>query len=320
MQRRSLDAVSRFADRAVLALRAASASRPRGGGGGSRQGRDPRPRRQRGAGRQGHRRLGRERRRRTGRRQERRQGALVLRRPGRRRLEASRWRRPGSNPSRKTSWSTAAAPPKRCARPSSRSRRKSSRRRRRRSSRSSTPRSRKGNRLAGAGEYAAARTAYQKALDQVEEPAKKAEILAGIASTYVQEKKPADSVQYLEQALAIDRQERDRAAADGLVLAAQGRDEEAKQYLARLPDEGSVSTPRPSSTSASCATTKASSTRRARSSTGCWRSIPDRAEAYYFSGLVKLNQEQQRSGSRALPEVPRARAAATRRPPRRASS
>ena len=46
----------------------------------------------------------------------------------------SRWRRRDSSPSRRTSWSTAAALPRPCARPSSRSRRKCSRRRRRRRS------------------------------------------------------------------------------------------------------------------------------------------------------------------------------------------
>ena len=148
-----------------------------------------------------------------------------------------------------------------------------------------------GNRLAGAGEYEAARTAYQQALDQVEEPAKKAEILAAIASTSVQEKKPADSVQYLEQALALDAKNETALRLMVAVLAAQGRDQEAKQYLARLPDEQSLD----ASTQLNLGIMRYNEGKLEEAGAIFDRVLaqhPDRAEAYYFSGLVKLNQEQ----------------------------
>jgi lipopolysaccharide biosynthesis regulator YciM len=148
-----------------------------------------------------------------------------------------------------------------------------------------------GNRLAGAGDYEAARTAYQRALGEVEEPAKKAEILAAIASTFAQEQKPADSVQYLEQALAIDAKNETALRLMVSVLAAQGRDEEAKQYLARLPDEQSLD----ASTQLNLGIMRYNEGKLEEAGAIFDRVLaqhPDRAEAYYFSGLVKLNQEQ----------------------------
>jgi Tfp pilus assembly protein PilF len=148
-----------------------------------------------------------------------------------------------------------------------------------------------GNRLASAGEYEAARTAYKRALEQVEEPAKKAEILAGIASTCVQEQKPADGVQYLEQALALDAKNETALRLMVAVLAAQGRDEEAKQYLARLPDEQILD----ASTQLNLGIMRYNEGKLEEAGAIFDRVLaqhPDRAEAYYFSGLVKLNQEQ----------------------------
>ena len=148
-----------------------------------------------------------------------------------------------------------------------------------------------GNRLAGAGDYAAARTAYEQALGKVEEPAKKAEILAGIASTYVQEKKPADSVKYLEQALAADPKNETALRLMVAVLAAQGRDEEAKKYVAQLPDEQSLDT----STQLNLGIMRYNEGKLEEAGAIFDRVLtqhPDRAEAYYFSGLVQLNQEQ----------------------------
>ena len=146
-----------------------------------------------------------------------------------------------------------------------------------------------GNRLATAGEFAAARTAYGKVLELVE-GAKRAEVLTGIASTWVQEHKPDEGVKQLEQALAVDPNNVPALKLMVSVLASMGRDQEAKQYLARIPDEGSLDP----STQINLGIMRYNEGKLDEASAIFERVVaqnPDRAEAYYFAGLVHLNQE-----------------------------
>jgi tetratricopeptide (TPR) repeat protein len=146
-----------------------------------------------------------------------------------------------------------------------------------------------GNALSTAGKYAEARVAYEKALTQVE-PDKKAGILVGIASTYVQEQKPDDGIRYLEQALAVDPKNESALRLMVSVLASQGKDEEAKKYLTQLPDEQSLD----ASTQLNLGIMKYNEGKLDEASAIFERVLaqsPDRAEAYYFSGLVQLNQQ-----------------------------
>ena len=182
--------------------------------------------------------------------------------------------------------------PETCERPSLRSRRKCSRRRRRRrSSRSSTPRSRKATVSPAPASTRPRGPPTRRRSSRSRSRRRRPEILAAIASTYVQEKKPADSVQYLEQALALDPNNETALRLMVAVLAAQGRDEEAKQYLARLPDEQSLD----ASTQLNLGIMRYNEGKLDEAGAIFDRVLaqhPDRAEAYYFSGLVKLNQEQ----------------------------
>ncbi len=147
-----------------------------------------------------------------------------------------------------------------------------------------------GNDLSAAGKYPEARAAYEKALTQVE-PAKKAGILVGIASTYVQEQKPDDGIRYLEQALAADPKNETALRLMVSVLASQGKDEEAKQYLARLPDEKTLDV----STQLNLGIMKYNEGKLDEAGAIFERVLtqsPDRAETYYFLGLVHLTQQK----------------------------
>jgi tetratricopeptide (TPR) repeat protein len=147
-----------------------------------------------------------------------------------------------------------------------------------------------GNRLAGERDFAGARAAYGKVLDKVE-GAKRADLLAGIASTYVQEKQHEEGIRYLDQALAIDPANETALRLMVAVLAAQGRDEEAKQYLAKLPDPALLD----ASTQLNLGIMRYNEGKLDEAAAifdGVLARNPERAEAYYFSGLVKLNQEQ----------------------------
>jgi Tfp pilus assembly protein PilF len=146
-----------------------------------------------------------------------------------------------------------------------------------------------GNRLAGAGDYAGARAAYERAMPKVDQ-SKLPEIHAAIASTYVQEKKPDEGIKHLEQALAIDPSNATALRLMVSVLASQGRDEEAKKYLAKLPEEESLD----ASTQLNLGIMRYNEGKLEEAGAIFERVLaqnPDRAEAYYFSGLVHLNQQ-----------------------------
>ena len=211
-------------------------------------------------------RLGRERRRRAEAGEHRRQGPVDAGRPHPGQLEAQGRGRPDSNPSRTSSWSTAAAPPKRFERRSRRSLRKSSRRQAKAETLAGINTAlQEGNRLAGAGQYPGARTAYERRSTQVEEAKKAGD--PGRHRQHVRAGKEAGRRHQIPRAGARDRpQERDRAATDGLGAGGAGARRGGQTVPGAAARRGERSTLPPSSTSASCATTKASSTRRAPSS------------------------------------------------------
>jgi tetratricopeptide (TPR) repeat protein len=146
-----------------------------------------------------------------------------------------------------------------------------------------------GNRLAGVGEYANARSAYEQAMPKVDR-SKQPEILSAIASSWIQEKKPDEGIRVLEQALAIDPSNATALRLMVSVLASQGRDEEAKKYLAKLPEETSLD----ASTQLNLGIMRYNEGKLEEAGVIFERVLaqnPDRAEAYYFAGLVHLNQQ-----------------------------
>jgi tetratricopeptide (TPR) repeat protein len=147
-----------------------------------------------------------------------------------------------------------------------------------------------GNTLAGAGDYAGARVAYEQALQKVDQT-KQPEILSAIASTYIQEQKPDEGIKHLEQALAIDPDNVTALRLMVSVLAAQGRDADAEKYLQRLPKEATLDV----STQLNLGIMRYNEGKleeAGRIFETVLAQNPDRAEAYYFAGLVHLNQQR----------------------------
>jgi tetratricopeptide (TPR) repeat protein len=146
-----------------------------------------------------------------------------------------------------------------------------------------------GNSLAGKGDYAGARVAYEKAMQKVDQT-KQPEILAAIASTWVQEQKPDEGIRVLERALAIDPDNTTALRLMVSVLAAQGRDADAKQYLDRLPKDATLDV----STQLNLGIMRYNEGKLDEAGQifeAVLTQNPDRAEAYYFAGLVHLNQQ-----------------------------
>lgn len=96
-----------------------------------------------------------------------------------------------------------------------------------------------GNQLLTQEKYAEARAAYEKALAQLD-PENHPAILRGIARTWFQEKQPDKAVQVLQQALQIKPDDAESLRLIINLLVAQGKEQEAQQYMARLPEGETV--------------------------------------------------------------------------------
>ncbi|HWM91982.1 MAG TPA: tetratricopeptide repeat protein [Thermoanaerobaculia bacterium] len=96
-----------------------------------------------------------------------------------------------------------------------------------------------GNQLLTQEKFPEARAAYEKALLQLE-PENHPAILRGIARTYFQEKQPDKAVQTLQQALQIKPDDVESLRLIINLLVAQGKEKEAQEYMARLPQGETV--------------------------------------------------------------------------------
>lgn len=97
----------------------------------------------------------------------------------------------------------------------------------------------RGNALLQQEKYAEARAEYEKALVGLE-PANHPPILRGIARTYYQEKKADQAIATLKKALEIKPDDVESLRLISNLLVAEGREQEAQTYMARLPQGESV--------------------------------------------------------------------------------
>lgn len=97
----------------------------------------------------------------------------------------------------------------------------------------------RGNKLLTAEKYAEARAEYEKAIAQLD-PANHPPILRGIARTYYQEKNTDKAVETLKQALALKPDDVESLRLIVNLLVAAGREQEAQQYMAQLPQGATV--------------------------------------------------------------------------------
>ncbi len=93
----------------------------------------------------------------------------------------------------------------------------------------------RGNELLQAGKFTAAREAYGEAMAGGEAGMKPA-LLRGIAQTWIQEGESTEAIELLEQSLALAPDDAVTLKLLIGVLLAEGRDEEAKPWIARLPE------------------------------------------------------------------------------------
>lgn len=97
-----------------------------------------------------------------------------------------------------------------------------------------------GNQLLTQEKFAEARAAYEKALAQLVDPENHPPVLRGIARTWFQEKQPDKAVEVLKQALQIKPDDVESLRLIVNLLVAQGKEKEAQEYIARLPEGATV--------------------------------------------------------------------------------
>jgi Tfp pilus assembly protein PilF len=97
----------------------------------------------------------------------------------------------------------------------------------------------RGNTLLTQEKYAEARAEYEKAIAQLD-PANHPPILRGIARTYFQEKQPEKAIDVLKQALALKPDDVESLRLIVNLLVSTGREPEAQQYMAKLPQGTTV--------------------------------------------------------------------------------
>lgn len=96
-----------------------------------------------------------------------------------------------------------------------------------------------GNDLVGAGKFTGAREHFEKVLEMLPEE-EHAPILAGIASSYFREENIEKGNEVLARTLALDPNNEAALRLKIAALAADGKEAEAKEYMARLPEEAKL--------------------------------------------------------------------------------
>lgn len=97
----------------------------------------------------------------------------------------------------------------------------------------------RGNTLLTQEKYAEARAEYEKAIAQLD-PANHPPILRGVARTYFQEKQPEKAIEVLKQALTLKPDDVESLRLIVNLLVATGKEPEAQQYMAKLPQGTTV--------------------------------------------------------------------------------
>jgi Tfp pilus assembly protein PilF len=147
-----------------------------------------------------------------------------------------------------------------------------------------------GNRLLQEQKYADARAQYEKALGQLDK-ANQAPVLRGVAVTYYAEKKLPQGIDTLKQVLALtpDDQQSLQLLVNWLVEA--GREDEAKTYMAKLP-QGATVDPNTILNLGIKAYNEKKLDEATRDFDRVVNEHPELPDAYYYRGLVYLAQNK----------------------------
>jgi len=148
-----------------------------------------------------------------------------------------------------------------------------------------------GNALMGQQKYAEARAEYEKALAQVDDPALHPPILLGIAQAYTYEKQNAKAEETLKKSLAIKPDDTQAIQVLVNLLVADGKEEEAQTWMAKLP-QGTTVDPNALLNLGIKAYNEKKLDDAVKYFDRVVHENPSLADAYYYRGLVYLNQNK----------------------------
>jgi len=148
----------------------------------------------------------------------------------------------------------------------------------------------KGNDLNMAGDHTGARAAFEEVLSTLD-PAEQPTVLHAIANTYVLEENHDAAIGILNSSLEIEPEHADSLTLMVAILAAQGKDAEAAEFTARLP-EGAELDPQAQINMGISRYNEGNMDTAAEIFEAVLAAHPDMPEALYFSGLVHLNQQK----------------------------
>lgn len=156
----------------------------------------------------------------------------------------------------------------------------------------------KGNQLLNEEKYAEARASYESALEDLE-PEHHASILMGIARTHYQEDNTPDAITTLERLLTIEPEHLDALKLSINLLMAEGREEEAQLYIAKLPEGESVDADVYLNVGI-----EAYNEGDLETALGQFNQVvdgfPDNADGFYYRGLIFLAQQSNEAAAADL--------------------
>jgi tetratricopeptide (TPR) repeat protein len=149
----------------------------------------------------------------------------------------------------------------------------------------------KGNALLAAGKFAEARAAYEEGMGKLEDKSLHPAIYRAIADSYYKEGKANEAIDSLKKALEIAPNDPDTLQLLVNLLASTGHEEEAKTYMARLP-QGTKFDPAIGLNVGIKAFNGGKMDEALKEFNDVIAANPSLADAYYYRAMVYLNKQQ----------------------------
>lgn len=149
----------------------------------------------------------------------------------------------------------------------------------------------KGNALLAEGKYADARASYQEGMSKLEDKSLHPAIYRAIADSYYKEGKTNEAVDTLKKALELAPNDPDTLQLIVNLLAASGHEEEAKTYMAKLP-QGTKIDPAIGLNVGIKAFNEGKMDAALKEFNEVIAGNPGLADAYYYRAMVYLNKQQ----------------------------
>ena len=149
----------------------------------------------------------------------------------------------------------------------------------------------KANALLAEGKYAEARASYEEGMSKLEDKSLHPAIYRSIAAAYYKEGKTNEAVDALKKALELAPNDPDTLQLIVNLLAAAGREEEAKTYMTRLP-QGTKVDPAIGLNVGIKAFNEGKMDAALKEFNEVISGNPNMADAYYYRAMVYLNKQQ----------------------------